>query len=181
MHTYDRYRDDDPHRKEEFLWAKYVLAPGESILFCAKPRLRHLLKPADAFIIPFAVAWVSFLTFVGYHLIIRSDSLRPEMLALLPFVVVGFYLTVGIYGGRILRRLRTQYVITTQRILCRRSGKIKSRLYSRETEFQVKVYRDGTGDLHLCRELTNGSADVFCLESVPDIKRAYNLLTMQMA
>ena len=70
---------------------------------------------ADIFIIPFSVVWFGMAAVIGV-VIYTSDAPIFARLFILPFLLVGLYITVGRFFVDKWRRRRTKYVIQEDRI-----------------------------------------------------------------
>ena len=70
------------------------LAPGESLLWCGRPRQGVMFRKADALMIPFSVMWAGFAVFwvIGAK---SSGAPAPFWSFGLIFVAIGLYLVVG--------------------------------------------------------------------------------------
>ena len=92
------------------------LRDNEQLLWHGVPDTRVWFAPADAYLIPFSIAWCAFAIFWESS-VIRSGG--PSFFAAwgIPFVAAGLYFVVGRFFYKRYRKGRTVYAITTQRAL----------------------------------------------------------------
>jgi hypothetical protein len=125
------------------------LESGESLIWTGVPRQGLLLRPADAFMIPFSVLWC------GFAILWETGALSmggPPLFALFgaPFVLVGAYLVIGRFFADARLRARTFYGLTDRRVV------IVSGLSSRTTsslplgmlhDISLRERSDGSGTI----------------------------------
>jgi hypothetical protein len=109
------------------------------------------LRAADAFLIPFSLAWGGFAIFWEAMAIVAG---APFFFALwgIPFVLIGLYLIFGRFLVDARQRAKTYYGVTNERViivagLFRRS--IKSLNIDTLTDVSLTEKRDGTGTITL--------------------------------
>jgi hypothetical protein len=92
------------------------LRPGEQLLWCGRPDPSVIFVAADAFAIPFSIVWLGIA--LGWELTARSAG-APLALRVVgaPFVLIGVYLLAGRFAVRWLRKRKTIYGITGQRVI----------------------------------------------------------------
>lgn len=125
------------------------LAPGEQALWIGRPREGLILRGADAFAIPFSLAWAGLAVYWLYSAA-ASGAPLPFVLFGVPFVLIGIYVVVGRFFVDARQRSATSYAVTPQRIL------IVSGLFSRTVkslgikalaELSLAERSDGSGTI----------------------------------
>lgn len=125
------------------------LIPGERLLWSGSPRQGLLLRPGDAFTIPFSLLWGGFAFFWEFSVISKG---APFFFSLwgIPFVLIGIYIIVGRFFVDSYQRSRTFYGVTDHRILivAGLTGKeIKSLSLATLSEISFKERADGSGTI----------------------------------
>ncbi len=93
----------------------YLLS-GESLLWTGRPQTGFVLTKADIFRIPFSLLWGGFAVFWEY---LAYTSGAPPFFLLFgaPFVLVGVYIIAGRFFVDLVRRGKTVYGLTEERVL----------------------------------------------------------------
>jgi hypothetical protein len=92
------------------------LSPGEDLLWSARPVQGVRFRTGDFLFVPFSLMAAVFAIFWEYVAVAQE---RPLFLAIwgLPFVLMGFYITVGRFFVDSAARSRTYYGLTDQRAI----------------------------------------------------------------
>ena len=98
---------------------KHDLIDGENILWAGKPKVSFLVSKYLIFIILFGIMWLGLNSFMFYSAIltfIYTGVIFPLLFGI-PFLAIGFILTLGVplYFRRI--KKNTEYCITNKRIM----------------------------------------------------------------
>jgi len=117
---------DRPNRAEALHQnLRDTLEPGETLLWSGFPRQGMMLRPEDAFLIPFSVLWGGFAIFweataiFGERDVPDRFNLWDKFFVLwgIPFVLAGLYLIFGRFIADSARRARTIYAVTNHRAI----------------------------------------------------------------
>ena len=135
-------------QRNDYLWARPYLDADEHILWRGAPEKLHLLTTPDIYQIPFGLLWTGFAVYWEYS---AFHSGAPLFFLLFGgmFVLIGLFLTVGRFLWRALELRRAAYVITEQKVLLHRRGRVELVMKSTLPPVTVKTYRDGTGTILL--------------------------------
>lgn len=119
---------------------------GETTVWKGQPHQGLLLRPIDAFTIPFSMLWAWFA--VSWNVEAWSSD-APLFIRLfgLPFLVVGLYATVGRFALDISIRRATTYSVTTERVLIARGSEIVSLDIRHLPALELTEHSDGSGTI----------------------------------
>jgi hypothetical protein len=125
------------------------LGTGERLLWTGTPRQGLLLRPSDAFMVPFSLLWGGFAMFWETS-VLREGG--PIFFALwgIPFVLVGLYMIVGRFFVDARLRAKTVYALTDRRaiVMSGPSGTaVRSVDLARIPELSIAERADGTGTI----------------------------------
>lgn len=101
------------------------LSQGETLLWSGRPKTGILFRSSDAFVIPFSLLWAGFAVFWEATVFTSGAPILFRLWGI-PFLIVGFYITIGRFFVDAKKRANTVYGITNDRII------IKSGLFSKE-------------------------------------------------
>jgi hypothetical protein len=100
------------------------LTSDEHLLWSGKPRTGIRLQAVDAFLIPFALIWLGLVGVAVY--VMRAVGAPPFMQMFpVPFASVGLFLLLARFLVDV-RRAKTSYAVTDQRILIVREGRTRT-------------------------------------------------------
>ena len=135
------------------LFQPYLL-PGERIVWTGRPKQGVILRPADAFLIPFSLLWLGFALFWNiavWTLPFEGEGPDPTFkLFGLPFLIIGIYAVIGRFFHDAAIRKKLAYSLTDQRVLIvkgNRSAKLTSLDLHRLPNLELNEHRDGTGTI----------------------------------
>lgn len=127
---------------EQRVAAEKVLRVGERLLWCGRPDPAVRFTKADLFVVPFSILWVGFSVFWEIGVVTSGG---PPFFAVwgVPFLAMGFYVTIGRFIWKARRKRRTIYLLTDQR-----AAVLTPRSQLAETPWlgapkQVSRHRDG--------------------------------------
>jgi hypothetical protein len=92
------------------------LGKGERLLWSGRPRQGLMLRPVDAFLIPFSVLWGGFAIFWEISVIVARAPWDFVAWGV-PFVLVGLYIIFGRFVLDAWQRARTFYGVTSERVV----------------------------------------------------------------
>jgi Bacterial PH domain len=112
------------------------LSSGEKLLWNGRPAQGFRLRPPDAFVIPFSLAWCGFAIFWESSVISAKAPIFFKLWGI-PFILVGLYFVVGRFFVDVKTRTCTFYGVTNDRII------IVCGLFSRQTKsLQLRTLSD---------------------------------------
>lgn len=165
-----------------------VLGTGERLIWAGQPKKGIHLRAADAYLIPFSLLWGGFAIFWETTVIATGAPFLFKLWGI-PFVVVGLYMIFGRFIADAIRRKKTIYGITSDRIIIR-SGifntEIKSLNIRTLSDISFSQKKDGSGTITLGPGIPfankmrgfswTGSSGTPELEMIPDVKSVYDKL-----
>jgi hypothetical protein len=165
------------------------LSPDEKLLWTGKPKTGIMFRTMDIFLIPFSLLWCGFAVF-WFVMAWSSNAPMPFALFGVPFVIIGLYFVFGRFVYDSLRRQRTVYGITDNRIIIR-SGFFNKELKSlnirtiSDLNFKEKAGGSGTialGPTDFRYAMFNGMygwsgvKPIPSLEFIPEVRSVYDLI-----
>jgi hypothetical protein len=162
------------------------LTAGEYILWRGKPDKGHLLSKSDIFGIPFSLVWCGGVFFAAFSSF--RNGFGPESLFFIPFLLAGFYITVGRFLQVAWLRKHTYYVITNLKVVRMRNHKVDMLMGSNLPPVTVETYKNGNGTIRFSQpvqytqkrnhiHIYGMEKGVFTLENIPDVARVQRYLT----
>lgn len=132
-----------------------ALDSGESLIWSGVPRQGLVLRPSDAYMIPFSLLWGGFAIFWEAG-VLRTSGPNTTFMSIwgIPFVLAGLYLIVGRFFVDARIRAKTFYGLTDRRAV------IISGMFSRTTnslplrtlsDISLQERSDGSGTILLGR------------------------------
>lgn len=125
------------------------LESGEQLVWSGQPRQGLLLRPSDAFMIPFSLLWGGFAIFWETSVILSNAPIFFWLFGV-PFVLIGLHLIVGRFFTDARTRAQTFYGLTNDRIIIT-SGKHGKRVQSLSLstlgDISLDEREDGTGTI----------------------------------
>lgn len=125
------------------------LLSGEKIVWEGKPYSGLILRPIEAFLIPFSLVWGGFALFWNASVWTTDAELSFKIFGL-PFLIVGLYVTVGRFLLDMYIRKKTTYFVTDKRILIAKSpngSKLRSLDIKRLPSLEFDERSDGSGTI----------------------------------
>ena len=93
-----------------------ILGKSEHLIWSGRPKQGLMLRPSDAYLIPFSLLWGGFALFWESTAIL-SGAPFFFMLWGIPFVMMGLYITVGRFFADAYMRQKTYYGLTKERVI----------------------------------------------------------------
>jgi hypothetical protein len=129
-----------------------TLLAGERVLWEGQPYTGLILRPIEAFLIPFSLLWGGFALFWNTSVWMSDQNSSDLTFKLfgLPFLIVGLYITFGRFLIDAVLRKNLRYAVTDRRILIYKNGRgstIKSVDIQRLPSIDLSEHSDGTGTI----------------------------------
>jgi hypothetical protein len=129
--------------------ARAQLLSDERIVWEGKPYSGLVLRPIEAFLIPFSLMWGGFAAFWNASVWATGADLSFKLFGL-PFLIAGLYITVGRFLLDMLIRNNTTYFVTNKRVLIARGASrsnLKSLDIKRLPSLEFDERFDGSGTI----------------------------------
>jgi len=131
------------------------LRGGEQLVWVGRPETGWRLRPADRFLIPFGIFWVAFVIFWQAAALVGALATGDGFawffpLFGIPFLLAGWYLTIGRFRVRDAQRRRMVYALTDRRVLAIERGSddaVRSVFLQGLPGVGERIGRDGVGTL----------------------------------
>lgn len=167
------------------------LIAGEKLLWSGRPKTGLVLRSSDMLAIPFSLLWFGFAIFWESG-VFYSDGPFFFMIWGIPFVLMGFYISIGRFFYDAMLRKNTVYGITNTRIIIK-SGVFKPSVSS----FNINTIQnlgldeksDGSGNVKLEADKTPfsgfnvagwpGAKQTPQIELIQNVRNVYNLILQQ--
>jgi hypothetical protein len=132
------------------------LGPEERIMWTGRPDRSVWLAPSDLYLIPFSLFWAGFVFFAVVQTLAgdRNGPRSPaDVVFLIPFALVGLYITVGRFVARDIWKRQVRYAVTNQRLLTSTSWRTRRSKQSMRLQdipsIEVSSRRNGIGTISL--------------------------------
>jgi hypothetical protein len=169
------------------------LLSGERVLWEGAPSTGLILRPTEAFLIPFSLLWGGFALFWNISVWTTDADLSFKLFGL-PFLVAACYITVGRFWLDMHLRRRLLYLVTDRRILILKQGKgttSNSLDIKRLPALALEERSDGSGTIRFgaAASLFNGGNFGVWQASfdptpqfirIPDVRSVYELIQRQV-
>lgn len=122
---------------------------GEQVIWEGRPSSGLVLRPIEAFLIPFSLLWGGFAVFWNAQ-VWTTEAPLPFKLFGLPFLAIGLYVIIGRFLVDMRIRRRMVYLVTDRRILIlRREGSATSKSINIERlpALELNERADGSGTI----------------------------------
>lgn len=125
------------------------LKHDENLLWSGHPKQGLVLRPSDGFLIPFSILWAAFSISWEYRVVMSG---APFFFVLwgIPFLLVGFYITVGRFFVDAQQRKGTFYALTNQRAIILTTSfqrQVRSLNLKNLPETVLVVHNDNSGTI----------------------------------
>lgn len=174
---------------------RQTLLTDERVLWEGEPYKGMILRPIEAFLIPFSLLWAGFAVFwnIGVWFTDSHGSDLPFKLFGLPFLIAGLYITFGRFLLDMRIRSHLHYAVTDRRILIYRQGrnaKSKSVDIKRLPSIELDERSDGYGTIRFGAAMSLLSGQNFGIWQptfdatpqflrIPSVRSVYQLIQKQ--
>ncbi len=126
---------------------RFDLNRGETQLWAGVPRQGIVLGPLDIFVVPFGIVWTAFAAFWEMSVVRSKGPLFMQAFGA-GFILIGCFFTVGRLVAAALRRRRTVYGLTSDRVIIANGSGVPTSLpLATLGEVSVVEAADGTGNI----------------------------------
>ena len=166
------------------------LIAGERLLWTGKPKTGIVFRMSDAAFIPFSILWFGFAIFWEFGASQSGGAFF--MIWGIPFIVMGFYMTVGRFFYDAWLRKNTIYGITNNRIIIKDgvfNTTVNSFNINTLPNLGLDEKKDGSGSITLDESTGNFSGIRIRnlpqqkpnpqIEFIPNVRSVYNLILQQ--
>lgn len=122
----------------------FAMMAGERQLWIGEPRQGLVLRPSDAFGIPFSLFWMGIVVLLTMVLLTHTPVFAVFAI---PLFLFGLYFLVGRFFYDAWTRKRTTYALTSQRVIIARRGSVKSLDLATLPDVRLEERRDGSGTI----------------------------------
>ena len=170
-------------------WLDSELNKGERVLWRGQPTHQlFLFRPLDIFAVPFSIIWLSAVLF-AFQVPHRGPV--PFILIQPLFLVIGLHMLIGRFLVDQAWRRRTQYAVTSQRVLMRTglfTQEVRTAWLSSLPEMSCREWRDLRGTILFGQRnamdvyastgamFPGGRASMLAFEGIEDVKRVQRLI-----
>jgi len=164
------------------------LGNNEVLLWTGRPPVGIHFILSDLFLIPVSLLWFGFVIVWELIVLVKGAPFFFLMWGL-PFLLMGFYISIGRFFVDSYKRRNTIYAITHDRILIKTgffSRKVKSLNIKKLSNITFKIKKNGSGTIVFGRENGRyirlqgadwpGRKQTPRFESIPDVKKAYDII-----
>lgn len=126
---------------------RFDLNRGETQLWAGVPRQGIVLGPLDIFVVPFGIMWTAFAVFWEMSVVRSKGPLFMQAFGA-GFILIGCFFTFGRLVAAALRRRRTVYGLTSDRVIIANGSAAPTSLpLATLGEVSVVEAADGTGNI----------------------------------
>lgn len=137
------------------------MVPDEEILWTGQPDPTVVFTSADVFLVPFSIIWAGFALFWELAVLLlpllpsgANNAVRAPLfgfsLSGIPFIFVGFYITIGRFMYKKWKKKHTFYVVTNKRAMVlhdNRKGSVKAVRIDKLPSLSRDMRSDGHGTI----------------------------------